>query len=43
LVSTYLDGLQVEFRRMPVDLAAIFAAILTSGMPDPGWWLKDWR
>jgi putative phosphoesterase len=43
LVSSDSDNLQVEFRRVPVDLAALSAAVYASGMPDPEWWLRDWR
>lgn len=32
----------VEFRRVPVDVGAITGAALASGMPNAGWWVKDW-
>jgi hypothetical protein len=37
-----VSGAQVEFRRVPVDVAAVTAAALASGMPNAGWWVKDW-
>lgn len=33
---------RVEFRRVPVDVRAVTAAALESGMPHAGWWVKDW-
>jgi putative phosphoesterase len=42
LVSNDAGNLQVEFRRVPVDLAALTTAVRTSGMPNADWWLKDW-
>jgi len=43
LITTHGDGLQVEFRRVPVDLTTVSVAVHASGMPYPDWWLKDWR
>jgi predicted phosphodiesterase len=37
-----VSGAQVEFRRVPVDVGAVTAAALASGMPNAGWWVKDW-
>lgn len=37
-----VSGAQVEFRRVPVDVDAIASAALASGMPNAGWWVKDW-
>jgi putative phosphoesterase len=35
------DG-EVEFHRVPVDVGAVTGAALKSGMPNAGWWVKDW-
>jgi predicted phosphodiesterase len=32
----------VEFHRVPVDVGAVTEAALASGMPNGGWWVKDW-
>ena len=32
----------VEFRRVPVDVAAVTGAALRCGMPNASWWVKDW-
>jgi putative phosphoesterase len=34
--------LHVDFRRTPVNLEALKAAVRTSGMPHADWWLRDW-
>jgi putative phosphoesterase len=34
--------LRVDFRRTPVNLEALKAAVRTSGMPHADWWLRDW-
>jgi len=37
------DGmLDVQFRRFPIDVAAVLAAARRSGMPRVEWWCKDW-
>lgn len=36
-------GGSVELRRVPVDVAAIRAAALNSGMPHADVWVRDWR
>jgi len=35
------DG-AVEFHRVPVDVGAVTETALASGMPNAGWWVKDW-
>jgi putative phosphoesterase len=35
------DG-EIEFHRVPVDVGAVTGAALESGMPNAGWWVKDW-
>jgi predicted phosphodiesterase len=35
------DG-EVEFHRVSVDVGAVTGAALKSGMPNAGWWVKDW-
>lgn len=35
------DG-EIEFVRVPVDVGAVTGAALKSGMPNAGWWVKDW-
>jgi putative phosphoesterase len=35
------DG-EVEFHRVRVDVGAVTGAALKSGMPNAGWWVKDW-
>jgi predicted phosphodiesterase len=35
------DG-EIEFIRVPVDVGAVTGATLKSGMPNAGWWVKDW-
>lgn len=42
LVSSQTGNLQVEFRRVPVNLAQLATAVHASGMPHTDWWLKDW-
>jgi predicted phosphodiesterase len=37
-----VDGTQVEFRRVPVDVGAVTAAAFAAGMPHAGWWVRDW-
>jgi len=37
-----VDGAQVEFRRVPVDVGAVTGAAFASGMPHAGWWVRDW-
>ncbi|HYW28853.1 MAG TPA: metallophosphoesterase family protein [Gaiellales bacterium] len=37
-----VDGSQVEFHRVPLDVGAVTEAALASGMPNAGWWVKDW-
>ncbi len=33
---------RIEFRRVPLDVRAVAGAALESGMPNAGWWVKDW-
>jgi len=33
----------VDLRRVPVDLTAIRRALLASGMPHAEWWAAEWR
>jgi hypothetical protein len=33
---------RIELRRVPLDLAALRAALRDSGMPEAGWWLGKW-
>ncbi|CAA9544704.1 MAG: hypothetical protein AVDCRST_MAG49-1118 [uncultured Thermomicrobiales bacterium] len=35
-------GLQVAFRRVPVEVAAVTRAALDSGMPHAAWWAGGW-
>jgi predicted phosphodiesterase len=37
------EDLQVEFRSVPVDFAALSTAVQAAGMPYADWWLKYWR
>jgi predicted phosphodiesterase len=37
-----VDGGEVAFHRVPVDVGAVTEAALASGMPNAGWWVKDW-
>ena len=37
-----VDEGDVEFIRVPVDVGAVTEAALASGMPNAGWWVKDW-
>jgi putative phosphoesterase len=37
-----VSGPQVEFLRVPVNVAEVTGAALSSGMPNAGWWVKDW-
>ncbi|MDX1414331.1 MAG: metallophosphoesterase family protein [Candidatus Promineifilaceae bacterium] len=43
LISSVNGKLQVDFRRIPIDLAELREAVVASGMPHADWWLKDWR
>jgi putative phosphoesterase len=36
------EGGEVEFHRVPLDVADVAADALRSGMPHAGWWVKDW-
>jgi predicted phosphodiesterase len=33
---------EVEFHRVPVDVAKVTGTALRSGMPNASWWVKDW-
>jgi putative phosphoesterase len=35
--------LEVSFRRVPLDVDAVIAAALHSGMPEAEWWADGWR
>jgi putative phosphoesterase len=37
-----VDGTDVDFRRVAVDVGAVTEAARASGMPNAGWWVKDW-
>jgi predicted phosphodiesterase len=37
-----VDQGEVEFHRVPVDVGAVTEAALASGMPNGGWWVRDW-
>ncbi|ULH15710.1 metallophosphoesterase family protein [Deinococcus sp. KNUC1210] len=37
-----LDGEGVQFRRVPYDVQAVQAGILSSGMPHAAWWAGEW-
>ena len=37
-----VEDADVEFHRVPVDVGAVTEAALASGMPNAGWWVKDW-
>ena len=37
-----VEEAQVEFHRVPLDVAAVTAAALRGGMPNAAWWVKDW-
>jgi len=37
-----VEGSDVAFHRVPVDVGAVTEAALASGMPNAGWWVKDW-
>ena len=37
-----VDEGDVEFHRVPVDVGAVTEAALASGMPNGGWWVRDW-
>jgi predicted phosphodiesterase len=38
------DGrLEVGFQRVPLDVDAVIAAALHSGMPEADWWAEGWR
>ena len=43
LITTAGAGLQVDFRRVPVDFANLTASVKGSTMPYADWWLKYWR
>ena len=36
-------GTDIEFRRVPLDVGAVTAAAMASGMPHASWWIRDWR
>ena len=37
-----VEGSEVEFHRVPIDVGAVTETALASGMPNAGWWVKDW-
>jgi putative phosphoesterase len=37
-----VEGGAIEFHRVPVDVGAVTETALASGMPNAGWWVKDW-
>jgi predicted phosphodiesterase len=37
-----VDGRNVEFRRVPVNVAAVTTAAMRTDMPHSGWWVRDW-
>ena len=37
-----VDGQDVEFRRVPVNVAAVTTAAMRTDMPHSGWWVRDW-
>jgi predicted phosphodiesterase len=43
LVSVKQGHLSVDLRRTPISFAALRESVLQSGMPDPEWWIEDWR
>lgn len=43
LVDWDRGRLGVEFRRVPVDIAAVTRAARASGMPHSEWWARNWR
>lgn len=42
LVSLENHHLDVQFRRVPINLEDLTKAVKRSGMPHADWWLKDW-
>lgn len=42
VLTTSLDDLRVELRRERYTKRDLRDAVMRSGMPDPGWWLRDW-
>lgn len=42
LVSYSAGHLQIDLRRVPIDLQALEAATRASGMPHSDWWLAGW-
>jgi putative phosphoesterase len=43
LVSSIDASLNIELRRVPLDIDAVVQAALDSGMPHSEWWVKDWH
>jgi putative phosphoesterase len=43
IVDAAEDRASVEFRRLPVDLAAILSSAREVGMPDLDWWASLWK
>jgi len=37
-----VDERDVEFRRVPVNVAAVTTAAMRTDMPHSGWWVRDW-
>lgn len=43
IVAIDAGHLEVGFRRVPLDVDAVIAAALDSGMPEAAWWAEGWR
>lgn len=42
IISSDHGRLNIDLRRVPIDLAALRAATLASDMPHARWWMKYW-
>jgi diadenosine tetraphosphatase ApaH/serine/threonine PP2A family protein phosphatase len=42
LVGWADDRLDIELRRVPIDVNALVRAALNSGMPHAEWWVENW-
>ncbi len=43
VITSTADDLRVDLRRSRYRLSALKEAVQKSGMPDPDWWMRDWR
>ncbi len=43
IITSSASDLHVDLRRSKYSLSSLKESVQKSGMPDPAWWMKDWR